>query len=205
MDQFSECSVVTGFWLRWGQTEWMKEGRNEWTKLVQNGRGKERTAPCSRVETRTWTPGGIVCVQGLTGGAFFWLLWVWMWVKHSAISVRGRCHPGFLHGALLSWDSSSGPEKDFIIGLQAPIRKVSLFHFFQNSSTTSLPCASWTAALSPSGMTTAKQILLSHPRAKQWNRINGAEALLYPRPHPLLPHGGDGAHSPCVLGQLCSS
>ena len=79
MDQFSECSVVTGFWLRWGQTEWMKEGRNEWTKLVQNGRRKERTAPCSRVETRTWTPSGIVCVQGLTGGAFFWLLWVWMW------------------------------------------------------------------------------------------------------------------------------
>lgn len=40
----------------------MKEGRDEWTKLVQNGRGKERAAPCSRVETRTWTPGGIVCV-----------------------------------------------------------------------------------------------------------------------------------------------
>lgn len=62
MDQFSECSVVTGFWLRWGQTEWMKEERNEWTKLVQNGRGEERTAPCSRVETCTWTPGGIICV-----------------------------------------------------------------------------------------------------------------------------------------------
>lgn len=100
-----------------------------------------------------------------------------MWVKHSAINVCGRCHPDFLHWALLSWDSNSGPEKDFIIGPQASVRKVSLFHFFQNSSTASLPCAGWTAALSPSGMTTAKQILLSHTRAKKWNRINGAEAL----------------------------
>ena len=128
-----------------------------------------------------------------------------MCVKHSAINVCRRCLLDFLHWALLSWDSNSGPEKEFITGLQASIRKVSLFHFFQNSSTASLPCAGWTAALSPSGMTTAKQILLSYTRAKKWNRINGAEALLYPRPHPPLPHGGDGAHPPCLLGQLRSS
>lgn len=185
----------------------MNEGRKGWvdkvgTKWQREGKGCTLfTCRDTHVDTR-WHR---LCVQGLTGGAFFWLLWVWMWEKHSAISVCGCCHPGFLHWALLFWDSSSGPEKDFITGLQASIRKVSLFHFFQNSSTASLPCASWTAALSPSGMTIAKQIRLSHSRAKKWNCINGAEALLSPRLHPLLPHGGDGAHSPCLLGQLRSS